>query len=73
MLCCAAATQDAATAQDKEAEKLAPYYPTPETVVCEDFTTAMAAIREMGDTTVKPIFGSMGHGLVRITDADIAF
>ena len=33
MLCCAAATQDAATAQDKEAEKLAPYYPTPLIIV----------------------------------------
>ena len=47
--------------------------PTPETVVCEDFATAMAAIREMGDVVVKPIFGSMGHGLVRIGDPDVAF
>jgi len=47
--------------------------PTPATVVCEDFATAMAAIREMGDVIVKPIFGSMGHGLVRIADADIGF
>ena len=47
--------------------------PTPETVVCEDFATAMAAIREMGEVVVKPIFGSMGHGLVRIADADVGF
>jgi RimK family alpha-L-glutamate ligase len=47
--------------------------PTPETVVCEDFATAMAAIRELGEVVVKPIFGSMGHGLVRIADPDIAF
>lgn len=47
--------------------------PTPETIVCEDFATAMAAIRELGDVIVKPIFGSMGHGLVRISDPDIAF
>lgn len=47
--------------------------PTPETVVCEDFATAMAAVREMRDVIVKPIFGSMGHGLVRISDPDIAF
>jgi len=47
--------------------------PTPETVVCEDFSTAMAAVREMGDVVVKPIFGSMGHGLVRISDPEIGF
>jgi len=47
--------------------------PTPETVVCEDFSTAMSAIRAMGDVVVKPIFGSMGHGLVRISDPDVAF
>jgi len=47
--------------------------PTPETVVCEDFATAMSAIREMGDVIVKPLFGSMGHGLVRIADPDVAF
>jgi RimK family alpha-L-glutamate ligase len=47
--------------------------PTPETVVCEDFATAMAAIREMGEVIVKPIFGSMGHGLVRIADPEIGF
>ena len=46
---------------------------TPETVVCEDFDTAMAAVREMQDVVVKPIFGSMGHGLVRISDPDVAF
>ncbi len=47
--------------------------PTPDTVVCEDFATAMTAVREMGDVIVKPIFGSMGHGLVRISDPDVAF
>ena len=47
--------------------------PTPETVVCEDFATAMTAVRAMGDVIVKPIFGSMGHGLVRISDPDVAF
>jgi ribosomal protein S6--L-glutamate ligase len=47
--------------------------PTPETIVCEDFKTAMAAVREMGDVVVKPIFGSMGHGLVRISDPEIGF
>jgi RimK family alpha-L-glutamate ligase len=27
----------------------------------------------MGDVIVKPIFGSMGHGLVRLSDPDVAF
>ena len=47
--------------------------PTPETVVCEDFAVAMAAVRAMGDVIVKPIFGSMGHGLVRISDPEVGF
>ncbi len=47
--------------------------PTPETVVCERAVDAMAAVREMGDVVIKPIFGSMGHGLVRVSDPDVAF
>ena len=47
--------------------------PTPETVVCEGGADAMAAVRAMGDVIVKPIFGSMGHGIVRISDPDVAF
>lgn len=47
--------------------------PTPETVVCESFSDAMAAVRTMGDVVIKPIFGSMGHGLVRVSDPDVAF
>jgi RimK family alpha-L-glutamate ligase len=47
--------------------------PTPETVVCETFADAIAAVREMGDVVIKPIFGSMGHGLVRVNDPDVAF
>jgi RimK family alpha-L-glutamate ligase len=57
--------------------------PTPETVVCEGVADAMAAIRAMlgrgspgeggGDVIIKPIFGSMGHGLVRVSDPDVAF
>src|SRR5712692_7380242 len=54
--------------------------PTPETVVCEGAADAMAAIRAMlgrrpasgGDVIIKPIFGSMGHGLVRVSDPDVA-
>jgi RimK family alpha-L-glutamate ligase len=50
--------------------------PTPDTVVCEGLDDAMAAVRAMlerGDVIVKPIFGSMGHGLVRLSDPDAAF
>jgi len=51
--------------------------PVPETVVCERADAAMEAIRRMlasgGEVIVKPIFGSMGHGLVRIADAELAW
>ena len=47
--------------------------PTPETVVCENATEAMAAVAGMGDVIIKPIFGSMGHGMVRVSDPDVAF
>ena len=47
--------------------------PTPETVVCERAADAMAAVLAMGDVIVKPIFGSMGHGMVRVSDPDVAF
>ena len=43
---------------------------TPETVVCERIDDAMAAVREMGDVIVKPLFGSMGHGIVRVSDPE---
>jgi len=46
---------------------------TPETVVCERVDDAMAAVREMGDVIIKPLFGSMGHGMVRVSDLDTAF
>lgn len=47
--------------------------PTPETVVCEGVADAMAAVREFGDAVIKPLFGSMGHGMVRVSDPDVAF
>ena len=51
--------------------------PVPETVVCERADDAMDAIRRMladgGEVIIKPIFGSMGHGLVRVGDADLAW
>jgi RimK family alpha-L-glutamate ligase len=47
--------------------------PTPETVVCERPEDAIAAFRGLGDAVVKPLFGSMGLGMVRVTDADTAW
>ena len=46
---------------------------TPDTIVCERIDDAMAAAREMGDVIVKPLFGSMGHGMVRVSDPETAF
>ena len=46
---------------------------TPETVVCERIDDAMDAVREMRDVIVKPLFGSMGHGMVRVSDPETAF
>ena len=47
--------------------------PTPDTVVCEGVTEALTAVREFGDAVIKPIFGSMGHGMVRVSDPEVAF
>jgi RimK family alpha-L-glutamate ligase len=47
--------------------------PTPETLVCESPADAMAAVRAMGDVILKPIFGSMGHGMVRVDNPEVAF
>ena len=46
---------------------------SPETVVCESTADAMSAVDRFGDAVIKPIFGSMGHGLVRVSDRDVAF
>jgi RimK family alpha-L-glutamate ligase len=46
--------------------------PTPETVVCERAADALEAVRAFGDAVIKPIFGSMGLGLVRVTDVEVA-
>jgi RimK family alpha-L-glutamate ligase len=47
--------------------------PTPETYVCEDPDEAIACYRALGDAIVKPLFGSMGLGMVRLTDEDMAW
>jgi RimK family alpha-L-glutamate ligase len=47
--------------------------PTPETVACESPDDAFAAFRAMGDVVVKPLFGSMGLGMSRVSDEDMAW
>jgi RimK family alpha-L-glutamate ligase len=46
--------------------------PTPPTIVCERYEDAMQAFDELGgDVVVKPLFGAMGHGIVRVEDRDL--
>jgi RimK family alpha-L-glutamate ligase len=46
---------------------------TPPTVVCERYEDAMLAFDELGgDVVVKPLFGAMGNGIVRVEDRDVA-
>jgi ribosomal protein S6--L-glutamate ligase len=47
--------------------------PTPETIVCDDAEEAFEAYRALGDVIVKPLFGSMGLGMVRVSDEEMAF
>ncbi len=47
--------------------------PVPETIVCEHEDDAMSAFDQLGgDVVVKPLFGSEGRGIVRVTDPDLA-
>ena len=47
--------------------------PTPATIVCERYDDAMQAFEQLGgDVVVKPLFGAMGAGIVRIEDPDVA-
>lgn len=46
--------------------------PTPRTIVCESPEEAMAAFRSLGDVIVKPLFGSMGLGMMRVSDEEMA-
>jgi RimK family alpha-L-glutamate ligase len=47
--------------------------PTPRTVACERADDALAAFADLGsDVIVKPLFGSMGFGMARVEDADVA-
>jgi ribosomal protein S6--L-glutamate ligase len=45
----------------------------PRTVVCESASDALAAFGRLGkDVVVKPIFGSEGRGIVRVSDSELA-
>jgi RimK family alpha-L-glutamate ligase len=47
--------------------------PTPRTVACERAEDALEAFDALGgDVIVKPLFGSMGFGMARLEDRDIA-
>ncbi len=46
--------------------------PVPDTIVCESYERANAALVELGgDVVVKPLFGSEGRGIVRVSDPDL--
>jgi RimK family alpha-L-glutamate ligase len=48
--------------------------PTPRTIACERAEDALEAFEELGgDVIVKPLFGSMGAGMTRVDDADVAY
>ena len=47
--------------------------PTPRTIACERADDALAAFADLGsDVIVKPLFGSMGFGMARVDDPDVA-
>lgn len=47
---------------------------TPRTIACERPEDALEAFEELGgDVIVKPLFGSMGAGMTRVDDADVAY
>jgi RimK family alpha-L-glutamate ligase len=48
--------------------------PTPRTIACERPEDALEAVEELGgDVIVKPLFGSMGAGMTRVNDPDVAY
>jgi len=47
--------------------------PTPETIVCESSEAAMDAYRRLGDVVLKPLFGSMGLGMLRLREEELAW
>ena len=48
--------------------------PVPPTVACQHADAAMAAFEQLGgDVVVKPLFGSEGRGMVRVSDPDVGW
>ena len=48
--------------------------PVPPTIACQHADNAMEAFEELGgDVIVKPLFGSEGRGMVRVSDPDVAW
>jgi RimK family alpha-L-glutamate ligase len=48
--------------------------PVPETIVCQDRSTAMQAFMALGgDVVVKPLLGSEGRGIMRVSDRELAW
>jgi ribosomal protein S6--L-glutamate ligase len=48
--------------------------PVPPTVVCQHADAALEAFAALGgDVVVKPLFGSEGRGMVRVSDPDLAW
>src|SRR5262249_9785567 len=48
--------------------------PVPPTVVCQDAAAALQAFDVLGrDVVVKPLFGSEGRGMIRVSDPDLAW
>lgn len=46
--------------------------PTPRCFVTEDEFEALRVFKDMGDVVVKPLFGSQGKGMTRVTDIETA-
>ncbi|SHH70053.1 ATP-grasp domain-containing protein [Desulfosporosinus lacus] len=47
--------------------------PVPRTIVTERLDQALEAVAGMGKTVVKPVFGSLGRGIVLLEDPDTAY
>jgi RimK family alpha-L-glutamate ligase len=48
--------------------------PVPRTIVCQDAESAMLALEALGgDVVVKPLFGSEGRGIIRVSEKDTAW
>ncbi len=48
--------------------------PVPPTIACQDAETALQAFDRLGgDVVLKPLFGSEGRGMIRLTDAETAW